>query len=329
MSGLHVLDGKPKQLLADILQQTTIAKEGVDALRYRAEHEDSLDLLDTLERDGYLRKENDKYWVSLTALIQLNTPRSDEILRKSEVIFSFLKAYYKNNQRDHLLLSDLAKKSNLALEDLKECLSYMVEGSWWGGRSTDFYTDENPNIKPSEIILKYTTFVHVVDQLRSWQFQRINDRLVHDRYGHQMYPWDVKNSQTHTQRDKPVWHGKLPVDIRTLLDEVYLALENDMSALPSMGLRTVIDMVCVDLVGDVGSFNDKLKALRKDGHVSDREIAILGIAIDVGSASAHRGHNPNKEDLNTLLDICEYLLKGVYVLPGVSQVLKATTPPRD
>ena len=95
-----------------------------------------------------------------------------------------------------------------------------------------------------------------------------------------------------------------------------------------MGLGTVIDMVCNKLVGDLGRFDEKLEALFSKGFINNNEREILVIAIDAGSASAHRGHTPNKEDLNTLLDIVEHLLKGVYVLRPASEKLKQSTPPR-
>ena len=130
-------------------------------------------------------------------------------------------------------------------------------------------------------------------------------------------------------REKPSWYGKLPLEFRALLDEVYLALSFDMLALPSMGLRAVIDMLCNNLVGDMGGFSKKLKVLEEKGHINANEKAILGIAVDVGSASAHRGHSPSKDDLNILLDIVEHLLKGVYVLHPASERLKQSTPPRQ
>lgn len=130
------------------------------------------------------------------------------------------------------------------------------------------------------------------------------------------------------QRGKPTWYDEVPPKFRDLLDEVYGALSANMRALPSMGLRAVIDTLCVDLVGDIGGFGEKLKRLQDKGHIGDRERAILEIAVDVGSASAHRGHNPSKEDLNILLDIVEHLLRGIYVLHPASEKLKAATPPR-
>jgi hypothetical protein len=44
-------------------------------------------------------------------------------------------------------------------------------------------------------------------------------------------------------------------------------------------------------------------------------IGILNAAFDAGSAVAHRGYSPSRQDANSLLDITESLLRRVYVDP--------------
>ena len=150
---MYNLDSQSIDILADIINKTESIRDGVDALAYRASHDYQLDVLDKLEADGYLRRENDKYWISLTALPLIKDKKVEELLDNFDKIFLYLKRYYKENQRDHISLHDLATRVALPVEIVKECLSYMVEGSWWGGRSTDFYSGDNPHIKPSESIL--------------------------------------------------------------------------------------------------------------------------------------------------------------------------------
>lgn len=330
---MYTLESKSQQVLSDIFTETTTARDGVDALKYRANHADQLDLLNQLEQDGYLRREQDKYWVSLTALPQLDLERAARLLEHAEEVFACLKAYYKENQRDQMKLTELAQRVGLELDEIKECLSYMIEGSWWGSRTTDFYSGDDPHIKPSEAILRYSRFRDVLDQLRQWQDYRIQARAsppvritkVLSQKRSCRLPTFLEQSR---EREKPLWYGTLSSDLQSILDEVYLALSLRLRALTAMGLRTVIDMVCDDHVGDKGGFSQKLDALENKGCINANEKAILEIAIDVGSASAHRGHNPSLEDLNTLIDIVEHLLHGVYVLRPASARLKEATPPR-
>jgi hypothetical protein len=328
----HELDSNLKDILSDILEATTSVRDGVDALQYRATHDRQINLLDQLEQDGYLRRPNDRYWVSLTALAQLDDPKARELLDCAELVFAVLKTYYKENQRDHMKVVDLAKRTGRDLDEIKECLSYMVEGSWWGSHTTDFFASKDPQIKPAESVLKLEAFRDVINQLRGWQANRIGDRqnLSLDPFFSETRPdASGRSSSKAICREKPSWFDKLPGELSTLLDEVYLALGVQMSALPSMGMRAVIDMLCNHLVGDKGGFSQKLSLLEEEGHVNSTERDILQIAVDVGSASAHRGHNPGKDDLNTLLDIVEHILKTIFVLRPASERLKQSTPSRQ
>lgn len=332
---MHSLDTESLSIMRDIFNLTQETSAGVDMLNYRANHEDQLDVIDKLESSGFLRKENERYWVSLIALPLLEERKAKDLLSSFEKIFDALRRFYKSNQRDQLKLTDIAGIVQLPLNEIRECLSYMVEGSWWGGRSTDFYATEDTFIKPSEATLKYKTFHDVIVQMQEWAYQRISDRTRHE--DNLIFAQGLRSPSLNDQigvvhekaaRQKPDWYEKLDSEYRALLDEIYPAISMEMRALAAMGLRTVIDMACNKLVGDLRGFEEKLDALLEKGFINQNEREILAIAVDVGSASAHRGHTPNKEDLNTLLDIVEHLLKGIYVLRPASQRLKEVTPKR-
>ena len=332
---MHAINRESLLILKDIFDLTQETGTGVDTPNYRAHHEDDFDILDRLESVGFLRKENEKYWVSLVGIPLLGDQKAKGLLSSFEKIFDALRQFYKSNQRDQLMLTDLANIVGLPLDAVRGCLSYMVEGSWWGGRSTDFYATAEAFIKPSEAILKYKTFHDVIVQMQEWTYRRISDRMSNE--GNPVFARELSSPllMTHTEtihekarRQKPDWFDKLDSEYQSLLNEIYLAVAVDIQALTAMGLRTVIDMVCNKSVGDLGRFDQKLDGLLDKGFINKNEREILTIAVDAGSASAHRGHTPNKEDLNTLLDIVEHLLKGVYVLRPASQRLKEAIPKR-
>lgn len=95
-----------------------------------------------------------------------------------------------------------------------------------------------------------------------------------------------------------------------------------------MGARTLVDMAILDKVGDVGTFEQKLKALEHQGFVSRRNREILDAALDAGNASAHRGHKFKPEEVNQVMDIVENLLQAIYVLEPAARKIKTATPPR-
>lgn len=95
-----------------------------------------------------------------------------------------------------------------------------------------------------------------------------------------------------------------------------------------VGARTLVDMLMVEKVGDVGTFKEKLKKLVTAGFVSASNQEVLEAALDAGNAAAHRGHRPKASEVSAVMDIVESLLQAVYVLPGMAESLKKTTPPR-
>jgi hypothetical protein len=113
-----------------------------------------------------------------------------------------------------------------------------------------------------------------------------------------------------------------------MIHEIYRSLDANNLRLPMMGARTLIDMLMVDKVGDVGTFDEKLKKLEGLGVISSRNREVLAAALDVGNAAAHRGHAPKTEEVNAVMDIVENLLHAVYVLPKMAEDLKKNTPPR-
>jgi Domain of unknown function (DUF4145) len=130
-------------------------------------------------------------------------------------------------------------------------------------------------------------------------------------------------------RRPPVWRWDLPTDMREMLDEIYRALHNDSSRLALMGSRTLLDMLMLAQVGDVGSFRQKLTALEKQGFIASNNAEVLSAALDAGNAAAHRGFKPASDDLRAVIDIVENLLQSVYHLKKVAAGLKKRTPTRQ
>lgn len=129
-------------------------------------------------------------------------------------------------------------------------------------------------------------------------------------------------------RRTPPWKDKLPKQVLAVVDEVYRALQADSPRLATVGARTIVDLVILDKVGDVGTFGEKLAALETQGYVGRKNREFVAAALEAGSAAAHRGVAPQVGDLNRVMDIVESLLESVYVLEEAAQRLRQVTPPR-
>lgn len=138
---------------------------------------------------------------------------------------------------------------------------------------------------------------------------------------------EVEYFPPRVSRRKPAWLDSMSGPIEELLDEMYVALHADSRRLALMGARTVVDMCMVGKVGDVGGFEQKLKALEKGGYLSSRDRKTLEAALDAAHAAAHRGHVPDSDHLNHVIDIVENLLQGDR-LAGLAPSIRGATPAR-
>jgi Domain of unknown function (DUF4145) len=139
---------------------------------------------------------------------------------------------------------------------------------------------------------------------------------------------DVRYFPPAMVRDPPPWRFKLPLDMRKLLEEIYRSLDAENLRLPMIGARTLVDMMILEKIGDVGGFKEKLKELEKEGFVSSRNREALYAALEVGNAAAHRGHAATESEVHAVMDIVETMLQAIYVFPELAQNLKRTTPSR-
>lgn len=173
-----ILDGLSRTVLVDIAQQGS-AGAGVNATYYRAQHSEYLDLLDKLERVGFLRKELDRYWVTFQGLILLEDEKSNALFRNCENIFAVLQQHYKSKPKTKMLVADLAGIAKLSFGQAAECLGYMCEFHFMGSHSTFFDDPAISFVEPAETILRYSSFKEIVDEsilLKQKQEQEISSR---------------------------------------------------------------------------------------------------------------------------------------------------------
>ena len=165
------------QVLQEIFVIIKSTGEGVDSVVYRAQHEDQLNFLDELEKNEYLRKENEKYLITLCGLALLNDPYVKELFTRFEKIFLTLRSHYKATPRDNLKVTNLASSLELTFRETMECLSYMVEGRWWKSHSLNIQKPEDAHVQPSESILKYHTFQEIISELMNWRNNREKEHI--------------------------------------------------------------------------------------------------------------------------------------------------------
>ena len=128
-------------------------------------------------------------------------------------------------------------------------------------------------------------------------------------------------------RQIPDWYRQLPEKQMNLLVQVYQALHAESYALVLMGLRAILDMYIVEMIGDEGTFKEKLEKLVTEGFLSSKQKESLETALDAGSAAAHRGYEGDIKTCNFVISVIELLLHQT-VLANMQQQVKSKIPAR-
>lgn len=93
-----------------------------------------------------------------------------------------------------------------------------------------------------------------------------------------------------------------------------------------MGMRTVVDKMLNDLVGDFGGFAKKLNEAVKNGYLTEKQKQTIVAAVEIGHAASHRGYHPTTDQVIDVLDIVEHALVDGYVIGQASARLNASIP---
>lgn len=146
--------------------------------------------------------------------------------------------------------------------------------------------------------------------------------------------WNSENDASPAQffpppsrRRPPTWLEDLNEPLRSLLKEVYLALDAGLNAIALMGVRAILDVWVSSQTTTINNFKRKLQSLKSSSILSRRQVEVLETLFDAGSAAAHRGYTPTLPDVIAATEAVENLLHQQLLQPRIDQ-LKSKTPPR-
>ena len=136
--------------------------------------------------------------------------------------------------------------------------------------------------------------------------------------------WPPKQSR------KPKWYTDLTDEnLRQAMQEVYVAFNQRLVVLASIGVRTLLDRAFFLLLKeDHGTFAKKLKVMVEKKCLLESEKKIFQSIADVGNAAAHRAHLPTEETLIKILTAVESFLYQKFILPSDAKAVEKDTPSR-
>lgn len=323
------------QALSLVFDNSNGMPPSTPSARFRADHPELMDRLDRLAGEGlFLKRDNGhtSYRVSGFALPLIGSPHAAQLLECMSTAYEYLKIYYKEHLREPLSVRELIKFSGSNSELAQEVLCYMYDvDGWSAGSSHAFPTDSDSTVIINEQVLTYSSFGNLLARVYEWNY--VNPK--HKTTATSNLFAQTSGGQSHgflngtNASNYPEWYEELDDKKKALLNEIDFSLHNDLSALPMMGLRALLESVMVERVGDSGGFEVKLKRFEENGYVTPLHADVIRKVLDAGHASMHRTYFPSVGDLDTCVDVVKHLLHGVYVLHPKVQGLAANTPPRQ
>jgi hypothetical protein len=296
-----------------------------------------IERLEWLQRSRYLLSKDDRYRLSLAAVAELGSPKGKLLLSDMTAIYPVFVRSYRAAPRKPVSLKSIADATKLPEQRVREAVEYMLEAPWHAGHSTNMLDGpmETTTVSPGEAALRNPSWRSWVQKLTKQREQREQDAIRDEQWaasgGNTQLLANLFESTSTSQgsggKEDDKWHADLPEALKSLLGEVTKARKHGLRWLVAIGLRGVVEVVADSLLGtNDKTFKGKLDALRDARHISLSDYEALGAVIEVGNASAHRGHTPEDEDLAVLSEIVEHLLKRRYVLDPAAARARAKAP---
>ena len=324
--------------LEDLFDQSDGSPPGVRADRYRADHPQLLDILDRLEgAQLFVRRQQENpgsYQLTVYALPLLESEYARKLLQIMEAIYGDLQTIYRERLSDPITVSELVEKIiarySFSEKEIKDALFYIAEGvSLWSSKSIGFPYADNGTLGIAEFILRHPTFGNAIDQFYDWHI--LNPRNI-------LAASDVSNStdQGNTEfsffrRDeikRPEWYDQLDDTKKALISEIETALQGNLSALPTMGLRTLLESIILDHIDDKGNFKKNIDEFVKQGYMTNKQADLVSSVVDAGNAAAHRAYFPDAANILVCVEVVKHLAHGVYILGPMVNAMAKNTPSR-
>ena len=114
----------------------------------------------------------------------------------------------------------------------------------------------------------------------------------------------------------------LPKCLERLYQEVIAAFKNEAEILSGLGLRTLVEAICIEQNVRGANLQTKIVALKGNGLISANEELILDKLRLIGNVAAHQIKGIPLEILAYALEIINHVLRSIYILPKINRKIK-------
>lgn len=115
-----------------------------------------------------------------------------------------------------------------------------------------------------------------------------------------------------------------PQKTRKIYVEVLKAMNASCGLLAAIGLRALIESICLDQKCVGKDLKDRINGLASQGLLSTKQADVLHKHRFLGNVAAHEIESPQPVELIAALEIAETLLKTIYVIPELEAQIQPT-----
>ena len=321
-------DGTDGRLLRKVFERTETRSAGVPVDRFRADNWSNITRINRLERLGLERHQDNKthrqiYRLSLLALVLVNTRRSQRYLKIMRLLLRKTRSAYFKDLSKPIPVGDLVRAACKYKEaDVLESLDYFKEASGFSGGGLEFPRGVDSVVLPQETLMDYRSLEDVLARLQSYLPNPSNAGHtfasgVSALAGDEQISLLAIASEELTEN----WMASLPTKYHPLIGEIEAGLKAGQRALPCYGLRTLVEMVCDDKVGQRKHFKDSVKALVEAGGLARMEGVQISALYKYGSKLVHSGDIPSADEVRSASVVIVNLLKRLYHMQPAAERL--------
>ncbi len=144
------------------------------------------------------------------------------------------------------------------------------------------------------------------------------------------YSGDLTKNETlypeRTQGRTPMaGYVDFPHKTKRVYMETLKALSSGMPLLAAIGLRALIESICLEQKTKSKTLAKGIDELAANGLLSQKQAEFLHNHRFMGNVAAHEIEAPKPEHLIAALEIAETLLKTIYILPEIAEQIKPKT----
>jgi len=116
----------------------------------------------------------------------------------------------------------------------------------------------------------------------------------------------------------------LPALVTQIYAEIYEAFITESTILCGIGLRMIVEAVCLNKKISGRTLENKIDNFFEDGYISKNELSSIHKLREIGNVSAHEIKSPSSTILDAALEAVNHLLRSIYVVSKKTNRLKKT-----